>query len=295
MRTVFNNHDQVAHIWASQSQNEGRAGNIFFEGPVIYSYGHHFPIAKFTLEFGEVVLFTNRGYSNSTAKHKGIVSRAIPSNYLIVYCKNPDWTIESNINDWAEQVTQARNQFIIKKHKISRGNLALKLQGLIAEARTFCHVVNAPIPEWAVLSDDERNSLEYINARAIELAQKREARREALRIEQTRKASERIEKWLNGESTYTGDFYLLDTMLRLSGDQVETSRGAFIPIQDAINLYPMLVKAKQSGKTLDFGLHTVKIGNYQFRSFDGEVLTIGCHSIKWDQVSNIAKQLNLAN
>jgi hypothetical protein len=295
MRKVFSNHDQVAHVWASQSQDEGRAGNIFFEGPVIYSYGHHFPIAKFTPEFGNVVLFTNRGYSNSTAAHKGIVSRAIPSNYQIIYCKYPDWPIQSNIDRWAHEVKQARNEFISKKHKISRGNLALKLQGLISEARTFCHVTNAPIPEWAMLSDEELSSLEYINARAGELAQKREAKREALRIEQARKASERIEKWLNGENTYTGDFYLLDTMLRLKGDQVETSRGAFIPVQDAINLYPMLVKAKQSGKNLDFGLHTVKIGNYQFRSFDGEVLTIGCHKIKWDQVSNIAKQLNLTN
>ena len=48
MQTVFNN-SMVAHVWAQQTQAHGRnAGNTFyFEGPTIYSYGEHFPIATF--------------------------------------------------------------------------------------------------------------------------------------------------------------------------------------------------------------------------------------------------------
>lgn len=295
MKTVFSNHDQVAHIWASQSQAQGRAGNIFFEDQTIYSYGYHFAIARFAPEFGDIVLFTKRHYSNSTGKHKGIVRRAIPDNYSVLYCYDPARSIQSNIDYWANEVKINRNGFKGLKHKISRGNTAIKLDQFITEARLLCEATKNPIPEWASLLGDELAALQYIQTRNIQLAEKREARREALRIEQAKKASERMEKWLNGENTYTGDFYHLDTMLRLNGDQVETSRGAFIPIQDAINLYPMLTRAKESGKTLDFGLHTVKIGNYQFRSFDGELLTIGCHVIKWDQIQSIAKQLHLTN
>lgn len=294
MKTVFSNHDQVAHIWASQSQDQGRAGNIFFEGDKIYSYGYHFCIARFANEFlAPIVLFTNRGYSNSTAKHKGIVSRAIPDIYQIVYCYAPDKGMQTNIDYWLHKIDQLRAEFTNKKHKISRGNLAVKIQGYINEAMAYFNAAQIAYPEWFNQSDDELSAIKYITERNIQLETKREARREALRIEQAKKASERMAKWLNGENTYTGDFYHLDTMLRLNGDQVETSRGAFIPIQDAINLYPMLNKAKQAGKTLDFGLHTVKIGNYQFRHFDGEVLTVGCHKIKWDQIQKMANQLNL--
>lgn len=295
MKTVFSSHEQVSHVWASQSQSHGRAGNIFFEDDKIYSYGHHFCIARFAPEFGNVVLFTNRGYSNSTAKHKGIVSRAIPDNYSVIYCLDPSKDTEFNLYYWLNHVNQYRTEFANKKHKISRGNLAVKIQSYINEARHYFDAMQAAYPEWFTQSEAELSAIKYITERNIQLEIKREARREALRIEQAKKASERMEKWLNGENTYTGDFYHLDTMLRLNGDQVETSRGAFIPIQDAINLYPMLTRAKESGKNLDFGLHTVKIGNYQFRSFDGELLTIGCHVIKWDQIQSIAKQLHLTN
>ena len=61
-RTVFDN-SMVAHVWAQQGQDFGRSnnGNLYFEGPTIFSYGSHFPIASFTdLRVGarRVVLFT---------------------------------------------------------------------------------------------------------------------------------------------------------------------------------------------------------------------------------------------
>ena len=38
MRRVLKNHDEVCHVWAQQTQSEGRAGNIFFRDKSIYSY-----------------------------------------------------------------------------------------------------------------------------------------------------------------------------------------------------------------------------------------------------------------
>lgn len=67
MKHVFNT-SEVAHIWAAQSQQSGRnaQGNFYFEGQTIYSYGRHFPIATIV---GNDVLFTDKSYSNTTAKH----------------------------------------------------------------------------------------------------------------------------------------------------------------------------------------------------------------------------------
>ena len=65
MRRVLKNHDEVCHVWAQQTQSEGRAGNIFFRDKSIYSYGEHFEMARFVDE--ETVFITTRGYSVSTA------------------------------------------------------------------------------------------------------------------------------------------------------------------------------------------------------------------------------------
>ena len=72
MRTSLKNHAEVAHFWANQVQEEGRAGNMFFEGDVIYSYGKHFPIATFTTTPSgqKVILFNAASYSISTSQHQ---------------------------------------------------------------------------------------------------------------------------------------------------------------------------------------------------------------------------------
>lgn len=93
--------NQIARLWVDH--NEGRYArpervgfNVYYVGDTIYSYGRHFPIARFaTSPTGErVVLFTSRGYSISTAKHIGIVRRALGYR-RVHYVSNPssnDWT-----------------------------------------------------------------------------------------------------------------------------------------------------------------------------------------------------------
>ena len=68
MKTVFSSHEAVSQVWALQTQSVGKTNAMFFQGSTIYSYGFHFPIARFT-EAGPV-LFTSQGYSSTTAKHK---------------------------------------------------------------------------------------------------------------------------------------------------------------------------------------------------------------------------------
>lgn len=72
MKTVFNN-AQTIHVWAAQTQPEGRNGNgtMRFEGPALYSYAT--PVALILPDaHGEsVALITCHGYSPTTAgKHK---------------------------------------------------------------------------------------------------------------------------------------------------------------------------------------------------------------------------------
>ena len=78
----------VAHLWAHQSQESARnSGNFYFEGKDIYSYGDHFRCASFeTNQQGEkAYLVTTRTYSTTTAKHMGMVRKAIPGYETVFY------------------------------------------------------------------------------------------------------------------------------------------------------------------------------------------------------------------
>ena len=70
-KETFGTHAQTCHVWAQQNAATyyGRAkdGRISFEGPTIFSYGHHFPMAHFARP--DVVLVTTERYSVSTSAH----------------------------------------------------------------------------------------------------------------------------------------------------------------------------------------------------------------------------------
>lgn len=79
-RKVYDN-AMTAHVWAQQKQSEGRSnnGNLYFVGPVIYSYGSHF-VAGVIDESG-VAWINADSYSPSTAKHMSYVRRAVRGTY----------------------------------------------------------------------------------------------------------------------------------------------------------------------------------------------------------------------
>lgn len=294
MKTVFSSHNEVAHIWASQSQNSGRAGNIYFEDGVIYSYGRHFPVARFAPEIkGNLVLFTNRGYSSSTGKHKTIIRGAIFSGYNVVYCDDPTRGADHNLGVWRSTVERLRADFAAKTHRITRGNLAVQIFHTCAAAIEYAMAVDVAIPDWANETNDEMTARDYV----YEAAKAREVKREAARIEREKLAAvdagDRLTMWQAGQNPPQNGFHYCATVLRLKGDEIQTSRGANIPVADALKLWPLLLRVKQSGKTLEAGLHSIQLGAYRFNSFDGATLIVGCHSIGWDQLEKMAVELNL--
>jgi len=295
MRKVFSSHNEAAHIWASQSQDEGRAGNIFFEDGVIYSYGRHFPVARFAPELGNIVLFTSRGYSSSTGKHKSLIRGAIGTDYQVIYCDDPTRSTMHNLDKWRDAVEWMRRDFAAKTHKITRGNLAVEIFKTCGSAITYCTALKIAIPEWTISSNDEAAARAYV----YELAKAREIKKAAARAEYEKTAAlesaDRLALWVMGENTYTGGFHYHPTALRIKGESIQTSRGANIPVADAIRLWPLLVRAKHSGKTLEAGLHSINLGVYRFNSFDGNTLIVGCHQIGWDQLEKMAIELNLIN
>jgi len=89
MKNVFDNY-MTCHVWAQQSQEEGRnsSSSIYFKGDTIFSYGAHFPMARFVKnDSGETcVLITTQNYSVTTQRHLSLVRSSIDTDkYRVFY------------------------------------------------------------------------------------------------------------------------------------------------------------------------------------------------------------------
>jgi hypothetical protein len=82
------NNRGVAKAFA-QGATSGKTKHMFIEGDKIYSYGHHFPIAR-RIE-GNKVYFTTQRYSPTTSHHKSLVEQELAhEGYNIIKKENVD-------------------------------------------------------------------------------------------------------------------------------------------------------------------------------------------------------------
>jgi hypothetical protein len=280
MRNVFTSSD-LCHKWANQHQQSGRNANstIYFEGSTIYSYGSHFPIAKHIVnEQGQrAVLFTERTYSNTTAKHISHVYMSC-KNDNIIYCANPNSSHEYNFNFWencayhhgASKLKTARKPEIYLNYLDNVNNKVVK----------YAEFFGVEIPETlkAVLSiKDKSQYLDYQN-KANELAKIEKARKLK---EQKKNFKEQINKWFNGETSRLYTTYKLD-FLRINENRVETTQAVQIPMAIAKKMYQLIKEDKISVGD--------KILNYTVNEI-GKEIKIGCHTFTRSYLLNFGSKL----
>lgn len=166
-----NNPQQVAHLFANQLQSEARTqtNNFYFFNDTIYSYGSHFVIAK---HYNGVLLFTERGYSNTTAKHINYVLSAA-SHKEKVFCAYPGGSHEQNFNFWINEAEKNID-------KLKRANKPViyltELDKIKDKAQKYSDLFNIPVNEHltTILAiTDKDQAKEYENKKqAFILAEK---------------------------------------------------------------------------------------------------------------------------
>lgn len=118
--------------------------NIFYEGDeaarVLYSYGHHFPIAKIE---GGICYFTTRGYSVSTAKHINLAESAL-SGYLKIYCPVPGNSRES-FKYWENDLKGLERELLTARDKARRG---AAIMCIVNQIKTYCRAAGVARPGW---------------------------------------------------------------------------------------------------------------------------------------------------
>lgn len=298
MRSVFSNRE-AAHVWASRTQcGRSSNGSIFFDRASIYSYGSHFRMAQFvTNEAGEVACLINPdSYSITTAKHQSLVRQALPSYVLRLtapQAERNDAAVLKFHTDAAEvawrKAARARVHgpaFIVRAQEhVEEFNRYAAFFG-IAERMAMPDNVEA-----AMLQARERAAAEAKRNAAERAA--REVEREAARVRRAADDAVQMARWLDGAPIHAP--YTDETRLRINGDDIETSRGASVPVAVAPMLWDRINSSRLAGVDVDYTPHTVRIGPYELRTIraNGDV-QIGCHHLTYAELARIAGLLGLA-
>jgi hypothetical protein len=317
--------DMVAHLWAHQTQpsarNSGR-GNFYFEGATIYSYGRHFPIARHA--DANTILFTTRGYSNTTARHIGDVRRAIPDSKRVFLVHNP--CAEStayhrdNHDAMLAGIENLKSAFagsrLHKKSSLEHWLGAIKHANAYAKyfklgRKPVKLTVTVVMRKAVKLSEEKRKQHEAdVEARRVE----RNARFQREYAEQARLLAEAEEQWkkdreavwaawLRGERPTSAlkDRGERPVMLRAMhqrkvGDEtgphtvvVETTLGAIVPLEDVRKAYVIWQLCVRKGQAWHRNGEQIKVGDFQLDSISetGNVIA-GCHKIHREEIERFA-------
>lgn len=290
MRHSYQSHQELAHVWAQNKQPttwRATSGNMLFVGPRIYSWGTHFCIARI-LPSGVVVYGTHK-YSSSTGKHQSIVRGAV-SHRKVVYCYDPDGTAADNVRQAHRDVAAALLEGENKRRR-EHTRAAYKAQALQLAQQANEYLAALPDDEKVGVKPIDLSTLDHIRDEAMRADELARAAAEAHRLKVLEVERAKLAAWRAHE--YDG-FMGQITALRLSkdGTEVETSRGATIPVSHAKKLWPLIENCRKVGKGLED--RNVRLGHFTLTRIGGDgSIVVGCHNIAYSEIEAIARQLGL--
>lgn len=279
-----------------------------------------------------VVVFNNKTYSSRTSGFQSMIRRAIPSSWTTVqvysdrFYRGDDYVSTKRRVASALAIMYEDQEKLVKELKTASPRISTR-----ARLWTAISGKQASIAQVAKFLGRRPKGLKHfkIDCEALEretntyhaaMNEKREARwakrseehrkwQEARDAEMKLTREEKIAKWRNGESVYTGIHTYtreldVDTMVRFSKDgrRVQTSRGVEITLKDALNAFkiarvcratykrdPALAAVNNAAIALD----RPKIGLYTLEEISSEGdLRIGCHFLKYGEMERLFNQLS---
>jgi hypothetical protein len=272
MKTVFSN-SEIVHIFAQQSQQSGRSGNMFFEGNKIYSYGRHYLLAEI-LEGTSTIVINDEGYSNTTQKHISLITQAT-RQYKQYFTKQVDLAlVHQQIIALNDRLPRAIKKEIICSDII---DLFEGLQSFLIETNKEGKF------EWnefkeikAIYESISINKDAYILA-----AKEREQKK---KLADKAKLAEDLTKFMDYEIGYINSKSSNIDFIRISQDKqyIETSQQVRIAIDEARMLYELIASGKD--------IKGYRISNYTVLSLNG-VLQIGCHRIDVKNMHKVGQKI----
>ena len=289
MKKVFQNTSEVIHVFAQQTQSEGRnqSKSIYFRENTIYSYGSHYLLGEFIND--ETIIINDFGYSVTTSKHINELIYAT-SQYNQFFTSSIDIKyVQTEINAFLKCLINAR------KPEIYISNIT-KLESNLTKWVKFCkdnkikkehfyrynYIVNKSDYKYKKIVKIANSlltpeAIEKIKAKGKKDAIKQKAKdKRELKTKIDKFNAYKIERFKIGEFDY----------LRLSqnGQFVETSQNIRIDKSEAKKLY-FAIKKK-------IDIRGQKIGYYTINKIDNKALTVGCHKICIKSVQKVGELIS---
>lgn len=287
---------QISHEWFYQTKEKGSGSSYFYEGPIIYSYGRHFPIARIVEKNGEkIVLFTTSSYSGSTSAHVNMTRGAIPSYVQIIEMRNvPTEPLDRinhkpNIEAYTNELQSALKALETARKK---EKWIGEITSLIDKFKAYMDFFQLPLSaEMETLFNDptiEKFDTYMANeaARIAKDKKKEEQKR-------GRAVKKQVSEWQEGKRSRVTLLGWKYAYLRISksGNRIETTEGIEIPVDKAYQLYQRIQQTLQNGGcTGDCGESFME--QYRIVKISKNTLHIGCHIIEMKEVNRIATLMN---
>lgn len=134
---------------------------------------------------------------------------------------------------------------------------------------------------------------ERINMEAISLLDSRPDLKTAIESMVNAKNQAAMDAWRAGGGTVGQPSHEWPTLLRVDGDDMQTSKGVRVPLTEAHKAY-LFAMLKRSDEWRRNG-ETFGIGMYQLDSVTSEGIVAGCHRISWAEVDRFASVMGWAS
>ena len=322
---------QLCHAFAHRLTEAGHcAGNTSFSNDVFYSYSTPIaarvetPVSSLILDRKiSVILLSTDTFSNTTAKHKSKLVSAvnnvyeiIPARYIPTDLRNEKAVSDIhklNVDFFIDLLHKALATFVdTTRSRVEKAReLVRAFDAVDIYTRVFHLSWDNAQPIYQVL-EQARAEIEahnekrgVVKARRSDNAFDSEGRKQYKAM-----VAKSLKKWRSGETDKLPLNKLLEPIaLRVTQERIETSRAASMPRRDVARIWPNLKAMWQScaeEHTLNEKVDPTKLllksavsnPEMRFGQFVGvhvskDFIRIGCHTIPWSEVVDVAKQLGL--
>lgn len=317
---------QLCHAFAHRLTEAGHcAGNTSFSNDVFYSYSTPIAARVETPAWSlildrkiSVILLSTDTFSNTTAKHKSKLVSAvnnvyavIPARYIPTDLRNEKAVSDIhklNVDFFTDLLHKALATFVdTTRSRVEKAReLVRAFDAVDSYTRVFHLGWDNAQPIYQVLEQARAEIEAHNEKRAVQKAHRSNNAFDSEGLKQYKAmVTESLRKWRSGKTNKLPLNKLLEPIaLRVTQDRIETSRGASMPRRDVARIWPNLKAMRQScteEPTLDEKLHPTKLlsnPDMRFGQFVGvhvskDFIRIGCHTIPWSEVVDVAKQLGL--
>ena len=297
MKTVINS-QQVAHLWAHQSQSHAKGyGSTSFVGDTLYSYAAK--IGRVMKVRGKLIaLFVDTSWSVTTSKHQSYMRRA--AHHLQCFniadigdCPNNEANSKppshkKNLEHYKEKIDNliARLPRARLKH-----NILSIVQQLILEAVAYCQLFGLSAKRFELdLTDAEADAVESAKKQAA-ADRLRLERAEVRRQEAIANDANVLADWIAGKSDIRPRFQRTH-FARVQGDEIVTTLGARVPVADAKKALPVVKRIVVAETPWQSNGATIKLGDFQIDRIDADgTMRAGCHLLTGDEVKRVIRIL----